>query len=245
MSRERNILGAVVLSVATACTPQVQSERTFSLDIEGLPADQRIGAQQAAVEWDSRFDCGRDVEIVPLGGRTDETTVFTAEGFKTTLNYEIAEPGRIMLGKIGDARNITLHAMTHACKPDQPTLLDTPLEYVDGIIRGFHGGEVLITTHEGKETKITLIEEAMAERNASVFPGYEISNLSYYEMGVLALTELPFDTYPNAHEWIQRNDVPAIVRAILGLRSNANISGRQIEKVMRMFNDAWDRGASQ
>lgn len=207
-----------------------------SLEIIGKERAKR--AIDAARQWDSRYKAGRKVTIVPLDIQEEERL---PDG-RIVITEETAEPGIIKLGREGDPYNIVLHAMTHATKPDNPTLLSNPLPFSDGIIRGYHGLDILVALRDGKETKFTKIEEGVAERNASAFPGYTVGDARYFAVGNLARSQFPFEKYSYAHEWAKSNDVPALVRARLNLPFGSNITSSHIEAVMTEYTRAWNSG---
>ena len=165
-------------------------------------------------------------------------------------NIEHAEPGKIFIGRHGSARNLTLHAMTHACVPNNPTFLRQPLRVRDGAIIGYHGLRILVATVDvGIERKIH-IDEGMAERNASIFPNYNLNieipgfetRTQYYDnVGQLTRTTTPFG-HPNAHEWAKTNNVPAFVRTHLRIPTSQPVTAEHLVEVMNRYSAAWERG---
>lgn len=245
--RQVGLLGAGVALTGLGVTDFLREKTDNELSIkipswitvenrEGIGHDRVRDAVKAAIDWDRRYAAGRKITIKPLPFKEK---IVEPDGSITTIE-EQADSGNIMLGKTGDARNITLHAMTHAAQLDEPFMLDTPLPFSQGVIRGFQGLKVLVTLSSGEETKFTKIEEGMAERNASIFQGYTVNNSRYLAVGNLSRAQLPFDKFPQAHGWAKSNDFPALVRAVLGLPNDSVVNAVQIEKVIMQYNDAWN-----
>lgn len=211
------------------------------LNIEGM---EKIGQERAkravdaARRWNARYKAGRRIMITSLDISEEERL---PDG-RISVTLETAEPGIIKLGREGDPDMIVLHAMTHATKPDNPTVLDTPIPFSDGVVSGYHGLDILVALNNGEETKFTKIEEGMAERNASAFSGYTVEDARYFAVGKLARDHFPFERYTYAHEWAKSNDIPALVRARLNLPFGANLTSTHIETVMTEYMQAWNSG---
>lgn len=192
----------------------------------------------AAVDWDKRYRCGREITIRELKYPAKQDM----GGGRITTTLEEAGAGYIELGPEGDVRNIILHAMTHACKPDKSTLLPDPLPFADGVIRGYHGFTILVTAKDGREINFTKIEEAMSERNASFFPGYTIEDDRYFALGSLARQNFPFDRFPGISEGFRTNDVPALIRARFNLSQSTSLTANHHNILMDQYQQAWDGG---
>lgn len=189
----------------------------------------------AVVEWDKRYRCGREITIRELKYPTKQDL----GGGRIATILEEAGAGYIELGPKGDVRNIILHAMTHACKPDKPTLLPDPLPFADGTISGYHGFTVLAKAKDGRDINFTLIEEAMAEYNASVFSGYIIESDRYFALGSLARRDFPFDRFPGIGEGFRTNDVPALIRARFNLSKPVPLTTNHHTILMDQYQQAW------
>lgn len=204
-------------------------------DLESIGLERAKKAIEAARQWNQRYTSGRRIKIAPLDIKEEE---ILPDG-RIAVTLETAEPGIIKLGREGDPRKIVLHAMTHATKPDTPALLDNPMPFPDGFIKGYHGLNILVALRNGEQTNFTKMEEGMAERNASAFPGYSVESASYFAVGNLARSHFPFERFRFAHDWAKSNDVPALVRARLNLPFGAPITIEHILSVMDEYNQAW------
>lgn len=192
---------------------------------------------KAASDWNNRFGCGRSVTIRPYRENKVETL---ADGSKDTT-LEIARPGLMEIGSEGNAYNITLHTMTHACKPSKPTILSEPLPFRNGKILGFHGLFVLAELFDGRQATFKLIEEGMAERNAAVFPGYIVTHPGFFAIRELTISLFGYSRFPKAHTWTQTSSVPSLVRTALNIPPGNLVSGGDIYQVIEMYDTAWKR----
>lgn len=215
--------------------PSTRAEQQYSITIEGLDLQTAQLARRAAMNWDEHYKCGRSIKIIPFKGESQKK----GKGTITIVGEE--DPGLIRLGEATDVEFEILHAMSHACQPDKPTLLEKPLPYVDGIIRGFHGLNIMVTTKYGEETNFTLFEEGMAERNASYFSGYTVSDPRYFAIGNLTRTRIPLDKYPNAHKWNQVNNVPLFLQVVLNLPPGMFITAAHIQDAMLVYQNVWNQ----
>ena len=197
-------------------------------NLEIIGQERAIRAINAARRWNTRYKAGRRITLTPLDINEEKRLPDGGTG----VILETAEPGIIKLGREGDPFMIVLHAMTHATKPDNSTLLDLQLPFSDGFIRGYHGLNILVVLNNGEETKFTKIEEGMAERNASSFQGYTVEDGRYFAVGKLARSHFPFERYRHAHEWAKSNDVPGLIRARLSLPSGTNLTSVHLETIM-------------
>ena len=155
---------------------------------------------------------------------------------------EVAIPGEIFISPdTADPNDIVRHAMTHACIPEEETVLPEPLPFSDGLIIGYHGLSLKALLNSGEETYFRLFEEGMAERNAAVLGDYQVENQKYFDIGKLTLQLFPLDNML-ADEYAENNDVPGFVRAILGLPQDAEVSAEQLERVMGAYQKVWDTG---
>lgn len=231
------VVAAIGLTGSMLFSEQRQGVSIRVEDEAILGSDRVQQAITAAVEWDNRYHCGREITIRELKwpGKQD-----LGEG-KISTTQEEAGAGYIELGLEGDARNITLHAMTHACKPDKPTVLAVPLPFADGVITGYHGFTLLVTLKDGSKSNFTKIEEAMAERNASVFSGYTIEDARYFAVGNLARRDFPFNKFPDIENGFRKNNVPALIRARFNLPASALPTAKQHTALMDEFQQAWDK----
>lgn len=245
--RTIGVLMPLALAVATTAltTPMFFSDKRQGVpdwikveDGRSIGFDRAQEAVTAAVEWDNRYHCGREITIRELKYPVKQDL---GEG-KIATTLEEADAGYIELGPEGDVRNITLHAMTHACKPDKPTLFPNPLPFSGGVIRGYHGFFILVTTKHGTKTKFTKIEEAMSERNASAFPRYGVEDDRYFALGSLARQHFPFDTFPGIGGGFRTNDVPALIRARFNLPQSAP-TFEYLTNLMDEYQQAWDTGS--
>lgn len=240
-SRRRFLkLGGAALLVAGATAVGISKiprteQSSLQLTIEGLEPRTAELVRRVAKRWDDRYGCNRPIKIVPYAGEAQRF------GRGTITTVDEVDPGLIKLGNTTSVESAILHAMNHACHPDNPTLFEKPLSFVDGVIRGFHGLNLLVTTKLGEDTKFTLFEEGMAERNASDFPEYRVSEPRYYAIGNLTRTRVPFDNYPDAHQWSKNNDVISFLRAALNLPQSGQITVRHIQQAMSLYQDSWNQ----
>lgn len=210
----------------------------FKVEDEQLIGKERVNiAVKAAQDWDSNYQCERDVTLKYI------QSVESVAGDGSIRSFdEKAEPGIIYLTPRGDARKIILHAMTHACKPDQPTLLPEPFVILDGNseVYGYHGLALLVRDIKRKSTMFTLFEEGMAERNAFYFPGYTYAGINYGNVGRLTTSKFPKEQYPQAENWVKTNNVPAFVNSLLSLPANHAITAPDLEEAMFRYAQAWN-----
>lgn len=228
--------GSLVSSCSTK-GPDVKSEFRDESRVlfEGVWEEaQRKTITDAVNEWHQQYTCNRVIKISHLPRHKSKQL-----GKNMTL-LETATPGEILIGDEGDMRNIVLHAMTHACKADKPTRLAAPIPFVDGKIIGYHGANIVVKIGSGEPTKFTKIEEGMAERAASVFPNYTVTDPRYHAVGQLALTQFPLDRYPTLHNRVKKNDVPALARVRFGLSADTAVSASHLEAMMSEYQSAWD-----
>lgn len=231
--------GSILAGAATLSGINIFKQKEglgFSLTIEGLDGAIEKQARVAAEDWHHQFGCNRPIQIIPF----EEEVEHLQSGAKITT-VEVADPGKIYLSpKTKNVRGIVLHAMNHACIPDSPIILKEPLPFRDGVIRGFHGLNVLVTLKTGEETMFVLFEEGMAERNASAFKGYFVTSPSYFAIGVLTRERLPLNSYHDAHKWGQKNDVPTFIRAIINAPESTQVGTAEIEQAMLLYQRVWD-----
>lgn len=210
------------------------------LTVEGVSKMGRTKAMQAAsaaMEWDNKFQCGRDVTI----GRLENPYIEDlGAGFKAE-EEETSEHGKIAIADRRNVRDIVLHAMTHACTPDNATPLIPYLGIPDGQATGYSGLKVETILNSGQKSLFILMEEGMAERNAFSFPGYTPPNHPGYEAIRKLTTQLLPLTDSNAHLLAKQNDVEAFVRKELNLPKNIKIMGNDIQAVMNKYQKAWDK----
>lgn len=223
---------------------------SFQVTVEN--ADQ-IGRERAreAVEaahlWHSVYRCNRPIVIAPLLDTQEKE--YGPDVSAETI--ERAEPGKIFIGPRGSARNVTLHGMTHACIPDSPTYLLQPLQIETGAVIGYHGFKILISERGSGIRRFIFIDEGMAERNASIFPGYNldiqipefrVSTTYYSNVGQLTRNATPHETHPDAHDWAKTNNVPAFVRNYLNVPNNQHVTLGNLVDTMNRYTVAWERG---
>lgn len=204
-----------------------------SVDVQGFSAALTTTIEAATHEWKQRYICGRAITVRPFKGESKETGKV-----KETVE-ETAGPGYIKLDPDTrfSVRNIILHAMTHACQPEKPTMLSEPIPFPDGWIIGYQGASIMVRLRNGNQTYFRKMEEGMCERNASFFPGYSVPNLQYLSVGKLARQHFPQEQ--DTMRYVRHNDVPGIVAVIL---NETEISPGDIDKVIRMYQKAWDAG---
>lgn len=222
----------------------------FQVTVEGaeqIGQEREQEAVEAAHLWHRVYTCNRPIVIAPL---LDPQEKEYGPGV-TAETIERAQPGRIFIGPRGSARNLTLHAMTHACKPDSPTYLQQPLQIGERFIVGYHGLEIVWSERGRGITRFGFIEEGMAERNASVFPGYNldiqipefrVSTTYYSNVGQLTRNATPHEAHPDADDWVKTNNVPAFVRAYLRIPNNQPVTLEHLLQTVHPYEEAWVRG---
>lgn len=194
-------------------------------------------AINAATLWNDRYNCGRDVTIKRIGKVKTEPS--RTPGM-VTKSFEEAHPGLIEISEEApDVRGDVLHAMTHACQPNESTPT-TPFILSSGdsfiIITGYHGATVLFTDANGTPgQKFTKTEEALAERNAHVFPGYGTNNREQIELGREALGHFPLTSTLDVTRFTKTNDYPGIVRVVMGLNPNESVEPDHVYETMKKY----------
>ena len=99
----------------------------------------------------------------------------------------------------------------------------------------------MVRLPDGEETMFTKIDEGMAERNAALLvPGYSVDHPGYFSVGLLTLEYFPPED-ETADDFAKNNDVPGVVKRILGLPVEHIITGQDIEQVMILYQQAWDK----
>lgn len=207
----------------------VEDENKFS-------RDQLQNAIDAAVFWDQSHGCGyplrigfqeRGMDVLPLG--------------HVAPIYGIARPGYIGLSTSGRSYLDTLFLMTQACRENGNTMvLEKPLDTVLGRITGYNGLMVKFTMKDGDKREFNLFHEGMSERNASILPGYTSPNVVSERMRQLTLGFVPL-SLKEANRWVNNNDVPSFVRAVLSVDQSKEVSGDEIFNAMNFYgNQATD-----
>ncbi|MCC7432532.1 hypothetical protein IT412_03335 [Candidatus Peregrinibacteria bacterium] len=195
-------------------------------------------AIKAAMDWDKKFHCGRKVSISHSAEKDQKVL---PNGLIETIE-EAAYPGKIILrtkDQNYDSYNVVLHAMTHACVPEQTTFLPTPIPFSDGHIIGYSGLQLVVKLRNNDITNFTKIEEGMAERNAAtVSKSYKVSSATYFAVGNITLDHFP-KSDQTAHEFGKKNALPAFIRKFLGYDDARDLTSRDFEKVMTVYNQAW------
>lgn len=216
----------------------VDNSTWFRVEDRQLIGEGRINAAiKASDDWNALYQCGRDVTLKYI------QAVESTKNGSVTSSEEKAEPGLIYITPRGDARKIILHAMTHACKPDQPTLLPEPFKILNGSseIYGYHGLALLIRDVQKGQTMFTLFEEGIAERNAIYFPNYTYAGRNYGNIGRFTLARFPREQYPLAHDWVKNNNVPAFVNNLLSLPADHRLTNSDLEEAMFIYAETWNR----
>lgn len=194
-------------------------------------------AVKAAIDWDRRFHCGRKIGIYHS---PENNQTFLPNGLVETIE-ETAYPGKIILRTKDpkyDSYNIVLHAMTHACVPET-TFLPTPIPFSDGHIIGYSGLQLVVQLKNYDITNFTKIEEGMAERNAATASSsYKVSSPTYFAVGNITLNHFPKNDQ-TAHELAKKNALPTFIRKFLGYDSSVELTSRDFEKVMKVYDQAW------
>ena len=205
-------------------------------DVSKMGRERAMAAASAAIEWDSKFQCERNITIQ----RLENPDVEEIGGGLGLFTEELSDSGSITLADGVNPRDNVLHGMTHACTPDHPQSLRPHRVISDGLITGYKGLNVVGNLRTGPEMSWILFAEGMAERNASAFPGYSPSSSPCYQ----AVTSLTLQTFPltnsEAHQYAKGNDGDSFVRARLKLLPNATVKGAEVEKVMREYQQACD-----
>jgi hypothetical protein len=195
-------------------------------------------AIKAAIDWDKKFHCGRKVSVTHS---TENDQKVLPNGLIETIE-ESAYPGKIILrtkGQNYDSYNIVLHAMTHACVPEQTTFLPTPIPFSDGHIIGYSGLQLVVQLKNYDITNFTKIEEGMAERNATtVKKDYKVGSATYFAVGNITLDHFPTSDQ-TAHELGKKSDLPTFIRKFLGYDNTKELTSRDFEKVMKVYDQAW------
>ena len=206
-------------------------------DAKEIGSERVKQAARAAIDWDSRFHCDRDITIARL---ENPFSKIVSEFIISQEEYAI--PGRIEIADGVDARNNVLHAMTHACISQQPILVHPPLKITDGEIMAFSGLSLHIRLDNGQNAYFHHFEEGMAERNASSFSGYTVYNPVYSELGQLTRRNLPESRFPQAHNLVKISDVSGFTRIQLNLTPGTPITGEHMEEMMDRYEEAYRRG---
>lgn len=133
-------------------------------------------------------------------------------------------------------REISLHAMTHVCRPTERRAISTPATLAEGVtIIGFEGFGIVGRTSDGQVQEWTVLDEAAAELFAQALePTYAGAHPSYVYVGRL-LRELTnsYSSMDDMHELVVTQDVEGFVRKIRGLEQ---IAGEDIALTMYWFN---------
>lgn len=211
----------------------------FSLAIsssDGFGKEKNREIEIAAYDWNKKFRCKRPVTV-------EFGSVEQDQNDPNQISQESAIPGIITIDRnfTLEPRYIILHAMTHACASDTPTMLDNPVKISDATIIGHHGFTLLVVLQDGSRSKFTLIEEGHAERLASAFPDYLVKSTSYFNIGNLARRQLPLDKYPNVYDWLRKNDVPAVIRASLGLPMDTQLNSQHYERIVSEYDSTYKK----
>jgi hypothetical protein len=214
---------------------QVESVAQSDEDIKGFSDNLTRTIRAAMDEWKQRYVCGRAITVRPFKGESKSM----GNGEKETVE-ESAGPGWINIDPDTQLsiRNTVLHAMTHACPQNEPTMLLQPVPFHDGLIIGYHGAAIIVKLKNHKQTFFRKLEEGLCERNASFFPGYSISNKHYFSVGKLARQHFPQGQ--DTMSLIRNNNVPGLISIILN-RPIQSLSD-DIEKVMSLYQKAWSGG---
>jgi len=191
----------------------------------------------AAVEWNEKFHCDR---MVLLTSRVPEAK---ASGFfNWEVTMESAGAGWIAIspdaGK-AQAKSTVLHAMTHACKPDQMTKIQ-PIPYQEGSslahIVAFEGLSLIVRLPNGQENAFRKIEEGLCERNATLLNYKPLNHEGYRRVRQLTLEHFPVDSMIDPNVFIRTNDVRGFTAAFLG---KDFATDQDILDLMAAYNDAW------
>lgn len=229
-------LGLTILTL-TQLSPKENSWLKIQ-DIDQIGAVRANIARQAALDWDRRYHCQRDVTI-KFRSYVEEKSLPDGQ---IVIVEESASPGLIAIGPEVDIRDNVLHAMTHACQPDNFTPV-TPFRIRGAVVVGYHGASVKVTPDStGEENYFRKVEEGIAERNASWFQGYEVGHRALFEVGSEALSDFPLQAGDLVEEWVKSNDMPQIVREILRLPPGSPVGPEELESAMTKYQQAWDRG---
>ncbi len=213
------LIGAMAL-IVPKLLPRDDNWITFVQPAQGgfTPEQQKL-ITTAALDWNDKLECGREIEIIPWSGFIKNTF---ADGSQE-IAVEEAAPGymKVLTTTVGlyvvdsaddfdkDLRNTVLHAMTHACLPDGAESI-TPQPYFGDQIVGYSGASLEVLTAADKKTRIDHLEEALAEMFASSFKGYA-SNPGYVRAGTLALNEFAGHDPRVIWELLRKHDVPGLV----------------------------------
>lgn len=230
---------SLFMLLLSGCGGSAKASTTSWITIEDrdkLSESTWAAAIDAAVNWDAEYDCGREVTISAF-----ETQSQGLGGGYTEVTLEQAGPGYIKLGNEGNAYNIVLHAMTHACSGNLVELT-TPEPFDDGIITGFEGMSVRVTLITGETTSFTKIEEAVAERNASCLqPGYSVTDARYFEIGKQARKDWPCGNN-QVVTYLKNSDFVGLLSDYFRVDPD-QVSFRYLIDLMSIYDQAWRRGS--
>jgi hypothetical protein len=218
-----------------ASVPQI-SEDGNSEDVQGFTQKQTTVIKDAIAEWKAHYVCGRSIQVRPFKGTTKVTQKEKNVRVRETI-LETAGPGRIRIDPDMQysLRDPMLHAMTHACTPDDPYMLPKPIQFKDGVIIGYKGAKIMVRLKNGTETFFTKLEEGLCERNASFLTPYTNHNNSYFRVAQLARNHFPKGIDPMP--LIRNNDVPGLA-AIMFKKSN--VTDYDIESIIMLYERVWE-----
>ncbi len=200
---------------------------TIKADMD-IKEGHKLLAQGAAAHWRGLYGCKKRIKLIPLD--TDSAHVI-----------EEAGPGWIAYGGGYDIKSVVLHSMTHACKPDKPTLIKRRFLLGQDTVVGFHGLNLLIRTKDGEDTYFTKMEEGVAER-AAIFAGmgYTSYNFHYVNLATITKNRFPKDYQPDPVKFVKNNDVYGFVAEFLN-KPRAVIRPRDVVEVVNVYQWAWSK----
>jgi hypothetical protein len=193
---------------------------------DGFSPEKIAIIKQAAQDWDEVYSCKKILQVDLLEGDFPPGLIERSIPRRIWLNPKLTNP---------QIRNAILHSMTHACSSKNPWFADKPFPYSNGWIFGYQGASVLLKTNAGEETKFRLIEEGIAERNASIFSGYSTIHPEYINIRQLAIKQ--FSETTDIMSIIGDNDFKKISSIILEKSENV-ITPVDIENAMKLYEAA-------
>lgn len=140
-------------------------------------------------------------------------------------------------------RNITKHALTHACKIDgSEKKFDDPFELEPGVkVLGVNGFFLEVQLSDGSTSYFTKIEEGVAEALASKMgPGYTVDSESYFNVGSLTIKfmNLANLTPKQLAEMQQSSDLKGFIAAVFKKSPDEITSGDYI-RMASYYNEAY------
>jgi hypothetical protein len=207
-------------------------------DLKELHPNALQQALRSAERWKEKYGFNKKLTIKYM------EPVHSTNAFgSSTIRQEEAEGGLIVVSNQPDIKNIVLHAMTHASRPEESTVLEQSLIGSGGEILAFTGLTIAIHLAD-KPNEIryfSLFEEGMAERNAASFKDYPASDPIYHALGLTTLRYFPHSEGNKDHELVVRSDVPNFVRRILNIPESQQVGAEDVFHAISLYSEVYKR----